>query len=74
MHADTVNLYDPHSSSGASGSRTHDKDGEEQFSLEVGELGHLGDVIQCVKRVQPALRVQVAIATDQLRRTPVAQT
>ena len=52
---------------------THDEYGEEKFSLEVSELGHLGDVVESVERVQSALCVQVAIATDQLRRPPVSE-
>jgi len=54
--------------------KTHDENGQQKFSFEVTELGHLSDVIECVEGIQPALCVQVAIATDQLRRTPVSKT
>ncbi len=53
---------------------THDDDGEEQFALEVVELGHLGKVIERIVRVDARLGIQVAVATTQLRRAVLAQT
>ena len=43
----------------------HD-DGEQQFALEVLELRHLDEFIECIEGVQSRLSVQVAIATHEL--------
>ncbi len=51
----------------------HHDDGEEQFSLEVVELRHLGQIVQRVIRVHACLRVQVRVASVQLRGSVLSQ-
>jgi len=53
---------------------TYNKNSQQEFSFEVVEVGHFRNFVQSVKSIQPALRIQVAIATYQLRWTHVAQT
>ena len=53
--------------------RTYDDDGKQKLCLQVVHVVQLDQVVERVQDVDATLGVQVAIATDQLRRTVGAE-